>query len=77
MGPQDIFSLRGIVLLLSTELSRVRVCQNLFPRVLNLEVGGDSTSLGLYPTKLPVKWGVQLGLLDVPALPLAVSGTAL
>ena len=29
--------------------------------------GGHSTSLGLCPTKLPVKWDIQLGQLDVPA----------
>ena len=29
--------------------------------------GGHSISLGLCPTKLPVKWDIQLGQLDVPA----------
>ena len=29
--------------------------------------GGHSTSLRLCPTKLPVKWEIQLGQLDVPA----------
>ena len=29
--------------------------------------GGRSISLGLCPTKLPVKWDIQLGQLDVPA----------
>ena len=29
--------------------------------------GGHSISLGLRPTKLPVKWDIQLGQLDVPA----------
>ena len=32
-----------------------------------LKAGGHSTSLGLCPTKLPVKWDIQLGQLDVPA----------
>ena len=31
------------------------------------KAGGHSTSLGLCPTKLPVKWDIQLGQLDVPA----------
>ena len=30
--------------------------------------GGHSISLGLCPTKLPVKWDIQLGQLDVPAI---------
>ena len=34
---------------------------------LNLLAGGHSISLGLCPTKLPVKWDIQLGQLDVPA----------
>ena len=29
--------------------------------------GGHSISLGLCPTKLPVKWDIRLGQLDVPA----------
>lgn len=32
-----------------------------------ISAGGHSTSLGLRPTKLPVKWDIQLGQLDVPA----------
>ena len=31
------------------------------------KTGGHSTSLGLCPTKLPVKWDIQPGRLDVPA----------
>ena len=31
------------------------------------EAGGHRISLGLRPTKLPVKWDIQLGQLDVPA----------
>ena len=31
------------------------------------EAGGHGISLGLCPTKLPVKWDIQLGQLDVPA----------
>ena len=38
------------------------MCKTLFQRS-----GGHSTSLGLCPTKLPVKWDIQLGPLDVPA----------
>ena len=30
--------------------------------------GGHSISLGLCPTKLPVKWDIQLGQLGVPAI---------
>ena len=30
--------------------------------------GGHSISLGLCPTKLPGKWDIQLGQLDVPAI---------
>ena len=33
----------------------------------HFSAGGHSTSLGLCPTKLPVKWDIQLGQLDVPA----------
>ena len=33
-----------------------------------LIAGGHSISLGLCPTKLPVKWDIQLGQLDVPAI---------
>ena len=49
-------------------LSQGRVCaewQNTLPP--NLLAGGHSTSLGLCPTKLPVKRDIQLGQLDVPA----------
>ena len=34
----------------------------------NFFAGGHSISLGLCPTKLPVKWDIRLGQLDVPAL---------
>ena len=34
---------------------------------IHLNAGGHSISLGLCPTKLPVKWDIQLGQLDVPA----------
>ena len=33
----------------------------------SFRAGGHSISLGLCPTKLPVKWDIQLGQLDVPA----------
>ena len=36
--------------------------------VCTFHAGGHSISLGLCPTKLPVKWDIQLGQLDVPAL---------
>ena len=36
--------------------------------LLVLPAGGHSISLGLCPTKLPVKWDIQLGQLDVPAI---------
>ena len=42
--------------------------------------GGHSISLGLCPTKLPVKWDIQLGQLDVPAIfhfPFSVHGIRL
>ena len=35
--------------------------------VTTINSRGHSTSLGLCPTKLPVKWDIQLGQLDVPA----------
>ena len=34
---------------------------------LAMYAGAHSISLGLCPTKLPVKWDIQLGQLDVPA----------
>ena len=34
---------------------------------LAMYAGGHSISLGLCPTKLPVKWDIRLGQLDVPA----------
>ena len=49
---------------------RVCVCvSNSVPKSDQLQstAGGHSTSLGLCPTKLPVKWDIQLGQLDVPA----------
>ena len=36
-----------------------------------VQAGGHSISLGLCPTKLPVKWDIQFGQLDVPALVIA------
>ena len=36
--------------------------------IFNFHAGGHSISLGLCPTKLPVKWDIRLGQLDVPAL---------
>ena len=36
-------------------------------RIDLFRAGGHSISLGLCPTKLPVKWDIQLGQLDVPA----------
>ena len=36
-------------------------------RYICLDAGGHSISLGLCPTKLPVKWDIRLGQLDVPA----------
>ena len=36
--------------------------------LLVLPAGGHSISLGLCPTKLPVKWDIQLGQLEVPAI---------
>ena len=50
----------------------VCVCQPLYLRVSTVHLppfraGGHSISLGLCPTKLPVKWDIQLGQLDVPA----------
>ena len=38
-----------------------------YPATTISHAGGHSTSLGLCPTKLPVKWDIQLGQLDVPA----------
>ena len=39
-------------------------CRHYF---ISFQAGGHSISLGLSPTKLPVKWDIQLGQLDVPA----------
>ena len=36
--------------------------------VSSFAAGGHSISLGLCPMKLPVKWDIQLGQLDVPAI---------
>ena len=39
-----------------------------FSFLAKFNAGGHSISLGLCPTKLPVKWDIQLGQLDVPAI---------
>ena len=38
-----------------------------FISLISFQAGGHSISLGLCPTKLPVKWDIQPGQLDVPA----------
>ena len=40
----------------------------LFAEFSSFPAQGHSISLGLCPTKLPVKWDIQLGQLDVPAI---------
>ena len=46
----------------------IDVKPNLFYFFSLLLAGGHSISLGLCPTKLPVKRDIQLGQLDVPAI---------
>ena len=59
-----------------THLNRCKTSAQFVLLFMN-SAGGHSISLGLCPTKLPVKWDIQCGQLDVPAPFFLGNGTGL